>query len=112
MLLGSRKCDCLDKLFEGKTVKMAGPWVFSREPLRIGSSPIPEEPPTVRTGREIEYNLMAVIQCMVAVLADEKRPWLPDPKIRKMILRGIIERAREKCRRARFRSAREAPNSS
>ena len=56
----------------------------------------PKKLPTVRTGRGIEYTLVAVVQCMIALLADEKRPWLPDLKIRNTILRGIIERAQEK----------------
>ena len=66
--------------------------VFSREDRHR----FPKKLTRVRTGREIGYNLEAVIQCMLALLADEKRPWLPDRKFRNMILRGIIDRARGK----------------
>lgn len=56
----------------------------------------PKRLPTVRIGRQIEYPLIAVVRCMVALLADEKRPWLADPKLRNTVLRAIIERAAEK----------------
>jgi hypothetical protein len=96
VLPASRKCDCLDELFEGKTIKMSGRGSSLQNLFGLDRHQFPKKLPIVRTGREIQYTLVAVIQCMVALLANEKRPWLPDPKIRNMILRGIIERAREK----------------
>jgi hypothetical protein len=92
----SRKCDCLDELFEGKTIKMSGRGPSLENLFGLDRHRFPKRLPTVRTGREIEYTLVAVVQCMFALLADEKRPWLPDRKIRNTILRGIIEQAREK----------------
>jgi hypothetical protein len=96
VLHASRKFDCLDELFEGKTIKMSGRGPSLENLFGLDRHRFPKKLPTVRTGREIEYTLVAVVQCMVALLADEKRPWLPDRKIRNTILRGIIEQAREK----------------
>ena len=96
VLLGSRKCDCLDAVFEGKTVKMSGPDSSLQSLFDVDRHRFPKNLTRVRTGRESGYHLEVVIQCMLALLADEKRPWLPDPKLRNMVLRGIIDRARKK----------------
>jgi hypothetical protein len=95
MLPGSRKCDCLDGVFEGKTVKMSG--TKSLENLfGVDRHLFPKNLTKVRSGREIGYNLDIVLQCMVALLSDAQRQWLPDPKFRDTILRRVIHRARTK----------------
>ena len=96
VLVGSRKCDCLDELFEGETIKMTGSGSSLENLFDLDRHGFPRNLTRVRTGRQIGYNLEAVIQCMLTLLADEKRPWLPDRKRRNMILRGIIDRARGK----------------
>jgi hypothetical protein len=94
VLLGSGRCDCLDDLLEGKTVKMAGYGSSLENLFGLDRHRFPKNLTRGRTGR-VGYNLTAVTQCMLALLGDEKQPWLPDCKIRNMVLRGIIERARE-----------------
>jgi hypothetical protein len=96
VLLGSCRCDCLDDLLEGKTVKMSGHGSSLENLFGLDRHRFPKNLTGVQTGREVGYNLTAVTQCMLALLGDKKRPWLPDCKIRNMVLRGIIERAREK----------------
>ena len=96
VLLGSRKCDCLDAVFEGKTVKMSGPGSSLENLFGVDRHRFPKNLTKVRSGRQTGYNLDTVLQCMVALLSDEQRRWLPDPKFRDTILRRVIDRARTK----------------
>ena len=106
-----RKCDCLDELFEGKTIKMLRTRVFSRNLFGLDRHRFPKKLPTVRTGREVEYTLVAVVQCMVALRADEESGRGPTHlKIRNTILCGIIERAQGKSGKLLFNFAGDVPN--
>jgi hypothetical protein len=96
VLLGSRKCDCLDAVFEGKTVKMSGSGSSLENLFGVDRHRFPKNLTKVRSDREIGYNLDTVLQCMVALLSDKQRRWLPDPKFRDTILRRVIDRARSK----------------
>ena len=97
VLLRSWKCNCLDAVFEGKTVKMSGPGSSLENLFGVDRHRFPKNLTKVQSGRrEIGYNLDTVLQCMVALLSDEQRRWLPDPKFRDTILRRLIDRARSK----------------
>jgi hypothetical protein len=86
---------CLDLLFSGGTIRMAG-HVDSLENLfGVDRHRFPKSLRHERNGRTKVYYLDAFIECLVHLLGnrDDHQQWLPEPAQRKLVLRGIIERA-------------------
>jgi hypothetical protein len=86
---------CLDELFRGGEVKMAGDLYCLQDLFGMDRHKIPKNLPFVPRGRQRNYNLHSVLECMRQALADTRRghQWLPDPKKRQIVLAGIIARA-------------------
>jgi len=87
---------CLDELFRGGEVKMAGDLYCMQDLFGMDRHKAPKNLPFVRRGRQRNYNLHSVLQCMRRSLADTRpsHGWLPDPKKRQTVLTGVIARAR------------------
>jgi hypothetical protein len=86
---------CLDLLFSGGAIRMAG-HVDSLENLfGVDRHRFPKSLRHERNGRTKVYYLDAFIECLVHLLGnrDDHQQWLPEPAQRKLVLRGIIERA-------------------
>jgi hypothetical protein len=86
---------CLDLLFSGGAIRMAG-HVDSLENLfGVDRHRFPKSLPHQRSGRNKIYGLPAFIECLIHLLENRDGPqqWLPEPTQRELVLRGIIERA-------------------
>jgi hypothetical protein len=87
---------CLDILFSGGDVRMAG-CVDSLENLfGVDRHRFPKSLPRSRRGRNAVYDLVAFVECLIHLLKnrDDGTQWLPEPTKRELVLDGIIERAR------------------
>jgi hypothetical protein len=82
---------CLDKLLHGGAVRMAGDVDSLENLLGMDRHRFPKSLPRERRGRNLFYNLSALVKCMTALLEDQQ--WLTDPRHRKQVLTGVIERA-------------------
>ncbi len=90
---------CLDEIFHGGRYKMCGSidslqWLFG-----LGRKRLVMAGPPIREGREIFYNYRGVLACMDALLKQtgSNAYWLPDPDRRKIILTGVLFRARKEA---------------
>jgi hypothetical protein len=87
---------CLDILFRGGVVKMCGDWDSLENLFGVDRHRFPKSLPSKHRGRKVVYALDAAVECMIHLLANPDRypQWLPEPKRRKIVLKGMIERAR------------------
>ncbi len=86
---------CLDILFKGGGIRMAGEWyslenLFGQDRHRF-PKPLRHEP----SGRTKLYYLNAFTECLIFLVAnrDGGKQWLPEGPQREHVLKGIIERA-------------------
>jgi hypothetical protein len=86
---------CLDVLFRGGAIRMAGHRdslenLFGEDRHRFPKSLLHE-----RNGRTKVYYLDAFLECLIHLLTnkDGHKQWLPLPIQRELVVRGIIERA-------------------
>jgi hypothetical protein len=87
---------CLDILFSGGDVRMAG-CVNSLENLfGVDRHRFPKSLSPTRRGRNAVYDLVAFMECLIHLLKkrDGGTQWLPERRKRELVLAGIIERAR------------------
>ena len=84
---------CLDTLLNLGEVPMSGSVDSLESLLGVDRHNLPKSLPPIRIGRRIFYEIGALVKCIMALL--ESGRWLPDPDRRKLVLRGIIQRARD-----------------
>jgi hypothetical protein len=96
-LLSSRPTGpCLDILFSGGTVRMCGDMDSLENLLGVDRHRLPKSLPRKRSGRNVVYELDALIECMIRRLGDRDggQKWLPEPRQRDLVVSGVVERAR------------------
>jgi len=89
---------CLDEIFRGGRYPMCGAdslqWLFglTRKKLYMAKPEIPE-------GRRCFYDYRGVLACMAALLkgTGSHADWLPDPGRRRIVLTGVLFRARQEA---------------
>ena len=88
---------CLDILFSGGAIRMAGHFDSLENLFGVDRHAFPKRLPHKRSGRTQLYHLDAFIECLVHLLAnrDSNDQWLPEGELRHLVLTGIIERAYE-----------------
>src|SRR5262249_51204883 len=84
---------CLDALLNFGHVPMSGETYCLESLFGMDRHNFPKSLPYVRRGRRILYDIRALIECMVVLL--EKGKWFQDINRRKLVLTGIIQRARD-----------------
>ena len=86
---------CLDILFSGGAIRMAGHWDSFENLFAEDRHRFPKSLRHERSGRTKVYYLDAFIECLIHLLEnrDGHQQWLPEPTQRELVLRGIIERA-------------------
>jgi hypothetical protein len=86
---------CLDILFSGGAIRMAGPWDSMENLFGVDRHRFPDSLTPKRRGQNVVYYLDAFIECLIHLLAnrDGGEQWLPEPTQRDLVLRGIIKRA-------------------
>jgi hypothetical protein len=90
---------CLDDVFHGGAIQMCN-GIYSLQSLfGLGRKKLAAAGKGRRRGREIFYRWRAVLRCMVALLkqTDPAAPWLPDATRRRIVLTGILLRARQEA---------------
>lgn len=94
-LLPESQGSCLDILFNGKPVRMAGCAGSLEDLFGVDRHRFPKLRRPKGNGRGQVYKLDAFVQCLTHLLAnrDGRQPWLPAGPQRDLVLRGIIERA-------------------
>jgi hypothetical protein len=87
---------CLDILFRGGAIRMAGHADSLENLFGVDRHRCPKALPHKRSGRNKVYYLDAFVECLIHLLAnrDGYEQWLNEPRQRKLVLRGIIRRAR------------------
>jgi hypothetical protein len=88
---------CLDILFSGGAIRMAGHWDSLENLFGVDRHRFPKSLPRKRRGRNVVYYLDAFIECLVHLLAnrDSDEEWLLEPTERELVLRAIIGRAHQ-----------------
>ena len=88
---------CLDILFSGGAIRMAGHFDSLENLFGVDRHAFPKRLRPKRSGRTKLYHLDAFIDCLVHLLAnrDSNDQWLPEGGLRHLVLAGIIERAYE-----------------
>ena len=84
---------CLDVLLNFGYVPMSGEMYCLESLLGMDRHNFPKSLPYVRRGRRIFYKIPALIECILALV--KKGKWLPETDQRIVVLRGIIQRARD-----------------
>jgi hypothetical protein len=84
---------CLDVLLNLGDVPMSGETYCLESLLGMDRHNFPKSLPHVRRGRHIFYDIRALVKAIVALI--EKGKWLPEPDRRNLVLKGIIQRARD-----------------
>ena len=84
---------CLDTLLNLGEVPMSGDLYSLKYLFEVDRHNLPKSLPHVRRGRHIFYDIRALVKCITALLESER--WLPDPDRRKLVLSGIIQRAKD-----------------
>jgi hypothetical protein len=86
---------CLDILFSGGAIRMAGHWDSLENLFGVDRHRFPKSLRHKRSGRTKVYYLDAFTECLIHLLEnrDSLQQWLPEPTQRELVLRGIIERA-------------------
>jgi hypothetical protein len=84
---------CLDVLLNLGYVPMSGAAYCLESLLGMDRHNFPKSLPHVRRSRRIFYDICALVKCVMALVAKGK--WLPDGDRRKLVLSGIIQRARD-----------------
>jgi hypothetical protein len=84
---------CLDVLLNFGYVPMSGEMYCLESLLGMDRHNFPKSLPYVRRGRRIFYKIPALIECILALV--KKGKWLPETDRRIVVLRGIIQRARD-----------------
>src|SRR5207248_8484696 len=90
---------CLDDLLKGGEVKMSAGLYCLESLFGVDRHQFPKTLPCSRRGRQVFYDLPAVINCMLSLLdgSTPGRRWLPEVVLRKRVLTGIIQRVRDVC---------------
>jgi hypothetical protein len=86
---------CLDILFSGGAVQMAGHWDSLENLFGVDRHRFPKSLPHKRIGRTKVYYLDAFMECLIHLLANREgdEQWLAEPTLRDLVLRRIIQRA-------------------
>jgi len=84
---------CLDVLLNFGYVPMSGETYCLESLLGMDRHNFPKPLPYVRRGRRIFYKIPALIECILSLV--KKGKWLPETDRRIVVLRGIIQRARD-----------------
>jgi len=100
--LGSKippESPCLDILFSGGSIRMAGDWDSFENLFGEDRHKFPKSLQPRRSGRTKAYDLNAFVECLIHLLAnrDGHEPWLPEGPQRQLVLRRIIGRAYRFC---------------
>jgi hypothetical protein len=81
---------CLDILFSGGVVKLAGDWDSLENLFGVDRHRFPKSLSRRPRGRNAVYDLEAFVVCLIHLLENQ---WLPEPTKRKLVLDRIIKRA-------------------
>ena len=86
---------CLDILFRGKGVKMCGDWDSLENLFGVDRHRFPKSLRRKDSRRNEGYDLGAFVKCLIYLLENRRsgQQWLPEPRQRELVLRGIIKRA-------------------
>jgi hypothetical protein len=89
------QCPCLDILFSGGGIRMAGHWNSFENLFGEDRHRFPKSLHRKRSGRTDLYYLDAFIECLIHLVANRNGhgQWLPEPTQRNLVLTGLIERA-------------------
>lgn len=95
---------CLDAIMKGGEVQMSRGIDCLEELFGRSRKLLPKGLPGRRDGRELFYGFPAVLQCMDVLLreCDRRRPWLVDRDRRRLVLSGILRRAKKVAPRSTF----------
>ena len=90
---------CLDILFTGGAIRMAGDWDSLENLFGVDRHRFPKPLRHERSGRTKVYDLDAFVECLIHLLANRggHEPWLPEGPLRQLVLRRIIGRAHRFC---------------
>jgi hypothetical protein len=83
---------CLDALLNLNAVPMSGAVYCLESLFGVDRHKLPKSLPHIRSGQRILYDIRALVKCILARL--ESGEWLTDPDHRKLVLSGIIQRAK------------------
>jgi hypothetical protein len=90
---------CLDKIFQGGRAQMCGPGDSLQNLFGLSRKRLSMAAPPIHRGREILYDYRGVLACMAALLKQtgSNANWLPDPDRRRIVLTGVLFRAKQEA---------------
>jgi len=95
----ARAGPCLDKIFHRSETQMCGPGDSLQNLFGLSRKRLSMADPAIRHGRETFYDYRGVLACMDALLkqSPENSYWLPDATRRRLVITGILLRARQEA---------------